>query len=312
MPDGRWQTMSEFRQGMELATLDKAVYYAPRGRRRLLHLGGLIASRYLHPDDLLIGLVGDAGAGKSLLIRGMFPGLVLTNDDEGINVRPLPLLRDFEDERFDTSTYHVDIRFEMAFTQPWNLGEAIRVAVRKGRRVVVEHWDLIYPFVGAASNILIGIGEEVIVTRPSVFGPEPKSIADHVFRSLKYRKMAHSAEDLTSLVLEDMGIEKPQIHSDVRHGFVIEFERKPQIDFDEVERRVMKYIEDGIQISYCDEEHINVGGRGVVCSGPRIHVSNAGEVEGFCLMKDLRYDPLTGLYLLVGLVGSNGSIDCSV
>ena len=59
-----------------------AVYFAPRGKDRLLDLGHQIAQRHLSPQDKLIGFVGDGGAGKSLLIRGMFPGLELTNDDQ--------------------------------------------------------------------------------------------------------------------------------------------------------------------------------------------------------------------------------------
>lgn len=295
--------MTKPMRGLDLATLDSAIYFAPRGRMRLLYLGGIIAQHYLHADDLLIGFVGDAGAGKSLLIKGMFPGLVLTNDDEGLNVRPLPVLKDFEDGRFPTSTYHVDVRFEMAFTQPWLLGEAIRSALHHGRRVVIEHWDLIHSFVGASANIMVGIGEEVIITRPTVFGPEPKDIAGRVFDSLKYRKMAHTAEDLTSIILEELGISRPEIHSDVKHGFVIEFGEPPGIDWDEVEARVKMLINDGIRIGYCDEGHISVGGKQVACSGPRIHVRDAAEIEHFRLLKDIKHDPLTGLYLLAGLVG---------
>ncbi len=68
--------------------LSYAVYYAPRGRPRLLLLGEAIAQRYLEPTDHLIGVIGEPGTGKSSLIRGMFPGLELTNDDAGVNVRP--------------------------------------------------------------------------------------------------------------------------------------------------------------------------------------------------------------------------------
>ena len=32
----------------------------------------LISQRYLRPEDRLIGIIGDAGAGKSLLARGCF------------------------------------------------------------------------------------------------------------------------------------------------------------------------------------------------------------------------------------------------
>lgn len=41
------------------------------------------------------------------------------------------------------------------------------------------------------AEVLIGIGEEVIVTRPNIFGPLPKDIAEIVFKSIKLRRMAH-------------------------------------------------------------------------------------------------------------------------
>ena len=62
-------------------------------------LGMQIAQQYLSPFDKLIGIIGEAGSGKSMLVKGMFPGLELTNDDEGVNVRPLPILH------LDTDVY---------------------------------------------------------------------------------------------------------------------------------------------------------------------------------------------------------------
>ena len=88
-------------------------YYAPRGRHRIFELGQQIAQQYLSPFDQIIGIIGEAGSGKSALIRGMFPGLELTNDDDGIYVRPLPLLdQGSQMGFFAPHTYHVDIRFE--------------------------------------------------------------------------------------------------------------------------------------------------------------------------------------------------------
>ena len=69
-----------------------SVYFAPRGYARMAELGMQIAAQYLSPFDRLIGIIGEAGSGKSILVKGMFPGLELTNDDEGVNVRPLPIL----------------------------------------------------------------------------------------------------------------------------------------------------------------------------------------------------------------------------
>ena len=135
--------------------------------------------------------MGKAGAGKSLLIRGMFPGLELTNDDNGINIRPLPLMNEANGGFFKSHSYHVDVRFETAFCQMWQLVEAVKKAIFAGRRVIVEHFDLLYPYLELNAEMLIGIGEEVIVTRPNVFGPEPKEITDIVFKTLQYRIMSH-------------------------------------------------------------------------------------------------------------------------
>ena len=52
-----------------------STFYAPRGRNRIYDLGIQIAQMYLSPFDKLIGVIGDSGSGKSVLIRGMFPGL---------------------------------------------------------------------------------------------------------------------------------------------------------------------------------------------------------------------------------------------
>ena len=123
-----------------------STYFAPRGRSRIFNLGIQLAQLYLSPFDQIIGVIGEAGSGKSVLIKGMFPGLELTNDDDGVNVRPLPILdQDAETGFFSPHTYHMDIRFEMGFHQLSELADAIRLAVRRGKRVVIEHFDLIPP-----------------------------------------------------------------------------------------------------------------------------------------------------------------------
>lgn len=285
--------------------LMQAVYFAPRGKKRLLFLGTNLQQRYLSPEDKLIGFLGDAGAGKSLLIRGMFPGLELTNDDDGINVRPLPLMEDADRGHFRCHTYHLDVRFESAFTQPWKIAEAIKKALIKGRRIVIEHFDLVYPFLEVNAEVLIGVGEEVIVTRPTVFGPEPQSIAEIVFESIKYRRMAHSAEDITSMILEEMGLQRPEIHSDIKHGFVLELPEKPDIDLDIVEERVRELIQADMPICFSDEEHIRVGEMLYPCTGPRIHIKRTSDIKGFHLLKEFRFDPIQRLYTIAGIVGDD-------
>ena len=115
--------------------------------------------------------------------------------------------------------------------------------------------------------------------------------------------MAHSAEDLTGIVFEQMGFEPPRFHSDVRRGFVIEFTRKPEVDLAEVERRVLDYIEQDLPISFNNEHSILIGQEKLACSGPRIHMSSTGEIERFRLDKNFQYSPITQTYLLAGRVG---------
>lgn len=279
------------------------VYFAPRGRRRLHELGAHLAQRYLAADDLLIGFIGDAGAGKSLLIQGMFPGLELSNDDASVNVRPLPLMSDAEEGGFDRHTYHLDMLFEMAFSQPGPLAEAVKKAMSEGCRVIVEHFELLYPFLKINAQVLIGIGEEVIIARPGVFGPLPEEIRAVVFPSLHYRKMAHSAEDLTQRVLTQMGVPLAEDHGDIRHGFMLIYSQKPQVDLDLVERLVQEMIAQDRTITPVGENRIRIGETSLKCTGPRIHVRSTGEIRNFRLFKDYVYDPFSGRYSIIGLVG---------
>ena len=50
-----------------------SVLLAPRGNIRMANTGMQIAQQYLSPFDRLIGVIGEAGSGKSMLIKGMFP-----------------------------------------------------------------------------------------------------------------------------------------------------------------------------------------------------------------------------------------------
>ena len=140
-----------------------STYFAPRGRSRIFNLGIQLAQLYLSPFDQIIGVIGEAGSGKSVLIKGMFPGLELTNDDDGVNVRPLPILdQDAETGFFSPHTYHMDIRFEMGFHQLSELADAIQLAVRRGKRVVIEGKDEVILKCGAASLTLRANGKVVI------------------------------------------------------------------------------------------------------------------------------------------------------
>jgi hypothetical protein len=286
------------------------VYFAPRGFARLVSLGMNIAQTHLSPFDRIIGIIGLAGAGKSMLIKGMFPGLELTNDDDGVNVRPLPLLGVEEEGTgfYSQHTYHMDVHFEAAFTQKHALAEAVKTAVSLGKRVVIEHFDMLYSMLGQNADLLIGIGEEVVVTRPTVFGPEPDDIANMVFKSQPIRKQTHSAEDLCEYVMRRAGLSLNFTHSDVRHGFIFSFEKIPDIDIslDEIEKQVLELIDSDIRISFKDDTHITIGDNLWLCHGPRMHVKSAREIKHFQLNKEFITEPVTGRFLLVGTVGEGG------
>ena len=280
-------------------------YFAPRGHARMYALGMQLAQLYLSPTDKLIGVIGDAGAGKSALIQGMFPNVDLTNDDDGIYVRPLPLLDVGEDRGFfSPHTYHVDIRFENAFTQMSELADAILLAVRLGKRVIVEHFELVYPLLhGRNADLLVGVGEEVVITRPNLFGPEPEEIRDIVFASLPIRLQCHTAEDLCEMMLPPEDLARAS-YDDVRHGFVMAFpDHPPKVDLVELEEKVLSLIEADLPIAYVDEKHISIGDRIHPCNGPRTHVSSTGQVKDFKLLWRFLHDQVHNRYLMVGCLG---------
>lgn len=279
-------------------------YYAPRGRSRIFELGQQIAQQYLSPFDQIIGIIGEAGSGKSVLIKGMFPGLELTNDDDGVNVRPLPLLeQDMEMGFFTPHTYHLDIRFEQGFTQMTVLADAIQEAVRRGKRVIIEHFDLIYPMLNRNANLLIGVGEQILIARPNLFGPFPQEIYDTVYASLPYRLMSHSVEDLCEFCMPPEEVDRCE-HADVKHGFILAFnDHAPNFSLIELEKKVNDMIARQLPIDYVDETHISIGGTLHKCTGPRTHVRHTGQIKGFKLLRHFIYDHDTKRHLMVGVVG---------
>jgi len=286
-----------------------SVYFAPRGRERLLFLGEQISHRHLTFEDRLIGIIGDAGSGKSSLIKGMFPGLELVNDDDRLDSHKIMRVRDDFNSINDATTFHLDMRLQLAFTQMHEIISFVKNALENGRRIIIEHFDLLYPSLKINAEIMIGIGEEIIVTRPGVFGPLPSDIYEIVHNSLKYRKMVHSAEDITTMLLEkEYGIVHNWKNSDVRRGFVLVFSKKPKLDLAELKKKVSDVIGQNIDVAYYDEDHIKFGDYDPVkCNGPRIHVSNTSEIENFRLLNNLKYDRLNNTYSLVGLVGQENS-----
>jgi len=202
-------------------------------------------------------------------------------------------------------TYHLDIRFEMGFTQPHILAEAIMDAIQLEKRVIVEHFDLIRPHLPRNADLLIGVGEQVLVTRPNMFGPEPSELVDVVHHSLRYRLMAHTAEDLCEMHM-DPALMDICHHDDINNGFVMAFyEYPPQIDLIELERKVNEDIAKDMAVHYADDSHIRVGDRLHFCSGPRTHVTSTGKVQGFRLCHDIIFDTQRNRYLLIGFVGEH-------
>ena len=284
-----------------------AQYFAPRGRERLMFLGEQIAHKHLHYDDRLIGIVGDAGSGKSSLINGMFPGLELSNDDDIINPRKIMQVRDLMQDLPDAATYHLDIRFQMAFTQMYEIVDFVNNVLDKNRRIVIEHFNLLYKALGINADIIVGIGEEIIVTRPTIFGPIPQSIYEIVHESLKFRKMAHTAEEVVAQVLmNNFGVSIDDFYSsDIRNGFVLKFNKEPNVDLQKLEILSQEMLSQNLDVSYYDEDHIQMGDKIIPCDGARFHVNNTSEIENFSLLKKLMKEPKSNVFNLIGVIDGN-------
>lgn len=279
-------------------------YFAPRGKERLMFLGEQISHRHINFSDRLIGIVGDAGAGKSSLIKGMFPGLQLSNDDDIVNPRKIMQVRNSLTEVDEATTFHIDVRFQMAFTQMYEIVDYVNSLLSRKRRVVIEHFNLLYPMLGRNADVIVGIGEEIIVMRPTLFGPNPESVYQIVHESLRYRKMAHSAEVVTTYILhEQFGVQEEDYYfSDIRNGFVMKFYKQPDIDLEKLSRIIDNRIAQHLSISYHDEDHIVLGDKIMACDGPRFHLNNTSEIENFMLVKNFVHDPATNTYCLIGLI----------
>ena len=284
-------------------------YFAPRGRERLLQLGERISQLHLSFTDRLIGIIGAAGSGKSSLIHGMFPGLELSNDDDAILTRKIMQFRSGFADLHSATTFHLDMRFQLAFTQMYEIVDFVNQALAARKRLVIEHFDLLTDALGRNADLLIAIGEQIIITRPSIFGPEPHTLSRMVESSLIYRKMAHSAEEVTTLALAELfNLHEDHFYSaDIAKGYVLKFNEDPNLsreDLCRLEQRILDLIRADLPISYIDEDHIKVGERILPCEGPRIHVRSTGEIEDFSLHHSLIYDGRYDAWCLVGLLGA--------
>ncbi len=281
-----------------------SLYFAPRGKERLLYLGEQISHRHMKFDDKLIGIIGDAGSGKSSLIQGMFPGLELTNNDDTLDTHKIMQVRDFGRDFSCATTFHIDMRFQMAFTQMHEIIDFVNGALEHGRRVVVEHFNLLFPALKIPADVMIGIGEEILVVRPNVFGPLPENIYTVVHTSLQYRKMAHTAEDVTIQLLEgEFGVDRKHFFSsDIKNGFLLRFTEAVDVDLDKLAGRVSQRLAEHLPVRYHDENHIMIGDSLMYCTGPRLHVRNTSEVTDFNLLPEFIRDEKTDTYCLVGIL----------
>ena len=277
-------------------------FFAPRGNKRMMELGRKITQMYLNPFDRIIGIIGAKDSGKSWLIKGMFPGIQTVEEDDEFDILNMPLLNSEEVGFYTPKTFHVDVRKAKKYVSLEEIAEAVRHVTSQPKRVIVEHFEILYPALQRNADLLIGIGEEVIVTRPSLFGPPPDNIAQIAFSSLIYRKMAHSAEDLFGYCVKD--IPRPDYHrSDIRHGFAINYQSKPEFDLEEIEAKILDIIRQDLPIVPYDEEHVKIGDYLMHCTGPLMHVESTGKIENFSLMKEFYYEPRFNYYVVAGTVG---------
>jgi hypothetical protein len=116
--------------------------------------------------------------------------------------------------------------------------------------------------------------------------------------------MAHTAEDIVGKILKDRhNYQSKQLHSDVRHGFIIGFNEKPDIDLLSLEKEALEIISKDIPVSPGKGDYVMFGDDPFYCTGKRIHVKSTGQIEKFRLLKEYKYDPISDKHLLVGVVG---------
>jgi hypothetical protein len=153
------------------------------------------------------------------------------------------------------------------------------------------------------ADLLIGVGEEVIVTRPTIFGPEPDEIHKIVYESIQYRQMAHTAEDLTERYLSDSDLKRAE-HGDIKKGFLLIFPgaEPPNINLEITEKAVLEDIAKDMPVDYLDASHVSIGGETRFCTGPRTHVKTTGQVKGFRLIKPLIHDTEHNRWILAGRI----------
>ena len=93
------------------------------------------------------------------------------------------------------------------------------------------------------------------------------------------------------------------------NGRITEFEEKPDVDLYVLEKKVKEAVQQDLPVSYYDVTHVQIGDYILECLGPRMHITSTGKIEDFTLVKDYPQDPRNGYYMLVGILGKQGSYD---
>ena len=206
------------------------------------------------------------------------------------------------------------MRFQTAFTQMHEIVEFVNSAIDNGRRVVVEHFDLLFPALQVPADVMVGIGEEIIVVRPTVFGPSPQNVYDIVHTSLRFRKMAHTVEDITiQLLQEEFGIDHKYFYSsDIKYGFLLRFTERVDLDFEALAVRIREILNADMPVRYHDEDHILIGEHVLRCSGPRLHIRSTSDVKDFKLIKQFIRDEKTDTCWLFGMLDQQEDDFCKL
>lgn len=91
----------------------------------MMELGMKITQMYLNPFDRIIGIIGAQDSGKSMLIKGMFPGIQTVDEDDEFEILNMPLLN-AEDVGFYTPrTFHVDVRAARKYVPLETIAQAV-------------------------------------------------------------------------------------------------------------------------------------------------------------------------------------------
>lgn len=89
---------------------------------------------------------------------------------------------------------------------------------------------------------------KIHVTRPSIFGPQPQVLCDIVHNSLRYRKMAHSVEEVAGFALDELfGTSRYwPLRLPIFHKFVLKFNEKPNLNapaLEQLEEKIKEMID---------------------------------------------------------------------